>query len=160
MDKNSVYSSERLTFRGIGCSDAEDIVRWRSDPANYRNFLNAHALTLEEHLAWFERYLSDTSRFDFMIIDPEGRSIGTAGLSNITDESCEISYMIGDLSARGKGYATETIEAMSRIALDELGVDRVIAQILPHNEGSIRAITKAGYAEAERIFVFRRDDLS
>lgn len=121
MDKASVFHSARLTYRGITVLDAKAIVRWRSDPGNYRNFFNAHAVDAEEHMAWYEQYVRDSSRFDFVIVDPEGASIGTVTLSSICERSCELSYMIGEVSARGNGYAVEAVGAMTSIAFEELG---------------------------------------
>ena len=125
MDKASVFHSARLPYRGITVLDAKAIVRWRSDPGNYRNFFNAHAVDAEEHMAWYEQYVRDSSRFDFVIVDPEGASIGTVTLSSICERSCELSYMIGEVSARGNGYAVEAVGAMTSIAFEELGVDEV-----------------------------------
>ncbi len=152
MNKDSVYKSERLELRGIALEDAETIVRWRSDPANYKNFFDQHPLTMDEHLAWFDRYLIDDTRFDFMIIDSEGTRIGTVGLSAINHESCEISYMIGNVEARGKGLATEVVETMSNIAFEELGVQKVWARILSHNVASARVIEGGGFEETERVY--------
>lgn len=151
MDKTSIYRSARLLYRGIALSDADDIVRWRSDPKNYQHFFSARAVTMEEHLAWYSEYTRDKTRFDFMIIDDE-RPIGTVGLSSICEESCEISYMIGEASVRGMGYATEAVEAMTKEAFLELGVEEVIARILPSNAASARVVSKAGFEEAERLY--------
>ena len=142
MDKASVFHSARLTYRGITVLDAKAIVRWRSDPGNYRNFFNAHAVDAEEHMAWYEQYVRDSSRFDFVIVDPEGASIGTVTLS----------YMIGEVSARGNGYAVEAVGAMTSIAFEELGVDEVFARILPSNVVSMHVAERAGYEEAERVY--------
>lgn len=158
MKKDSVYHSSRLTFRGISLDDAEDIVRWRSAPANYKNFFNAKPLTMESHLNWFAKYLEDPSRFDFVILDLDGLLIGTIGLSNITPEECEISYLIGETVARGKGYATEAINALTEVAFSELGVQRVVARILPENEASIRTIKKADYSLQELVYSIKASE--
>lgn len=152
MDKASVFHSARLTYREITVLDAKAIVRWRSDPGNYRNFFNAHAVDAEEHMAWYEQYVRDSSRFDFVIVDPEGASIGTVTLSSICERSCELSYMIGEVSARGNGYAVEAVGAMTSIAFEELGVDEVFARILPSNVVSMHVAERAGYEEAERVY--------
>lgn len=156
MEKDSCFESERLRFKGITTQDAKDIVAWRCDPENYRFFFNARPITLEEHLNWFDEYLNDETRYDFMIIDEVGCSVGTVGLSNITNDSCEISYMIGDQASRGKGFATEAVKAMTKIALDELGVKEVIARVLPQNEASAKVALGAGYEEVERVFKIDR----
>lgn len=158
LTKTARFNSKRLRFRGIEASDAEHIVSWRSDPANYRNFLDAHPLTIEEHLAWFKGYLQDQTRFDFVIEDEQGIPIGTCGLSNITNDSCEISYMIGNKIARGKGFATEAVRALTDVAFRELGIDHVDARILPHNEASMQVARKCGFVEVESVYRLVRPD--
>lgn len=152
LSKDYAFESERLRFRGIELGDAETIVSWRSDPENYRNFLDPRPITVGEHLAWFARYLGDPARYDFLIADKGGNAVGTCGLSEVDDDSCEISYMIGDPAARGRGYATEAVRALTEVAFRELGVKHVDARILPHNEASMRVATGGGFSEHERVF--------
>lgn len=158
MDKDFSFESERLRFRGIRREDAEAIVAWRSDPANYRYFFNASPITLKGHLAWFERYLGDTTRYDFLVMGEDGKPIGTTGLSSITADSCEVSYMIGDVRARGKGYAKETVRRLTEVAFDELHVDNVYARIVAGNDASVAVVEAVGYSEAERVFRIGRTD--
>ena len=153
--KDYSFDSERLSYRGISEEDAPAIVGWRNDPQNYRNFLNAKPITLESHLEWFRRYINDPTRFDFMILE-DGRPIGTCGLSSIGEGTCEASYMIGDVSCRGKGYAKEALKAITEIAFNEVGVDKVELHILPHNEASMRVALGGGYSESERVFTKSR----
>lgn len=156
MDKDFSFESERLRFRGIRESDAETIVAWRSDPANYRFFFNAKPITLEEHLAWFDRYLGDSTRYDFMMMGEGDEPIGTAGFSSIASGSCEISYMIGDTEARGKGYAKETVRRLTEIAFNELGVKEVVARVVPGNDASVAVLMGSGFAEVERVFLAKK----
>lgn len=152
VDKGASFSSERLRFRGIAREDAELIVSWRSDPENLVNFFNTRPPTLESHLAWFEGYLKDPSRLDLMILDDEGRRIGTVTLSAIGSGSCEVGYLVGDRAARGKGYAAEAVRAACRYAFDALGLDRVDARIKPGNLASERVAAAVGFEERERVY--------
>ena len=156
LTKDYSFESARLRYRGIERRDAEDIVRWRSDPANYRNFFNARPISMEEHLMWFDGYLKDTTRYDFIIETPDGIPIGTCGLSGIGESGCEISYMIGDVGSRGKGYASEALRALTEVAFAELGVDHVDARVLPRNEASAKVAFGGGYSERERVFRISR----
>ena len=151
LSKRHSFSSERLSYRGIEGGDAELIVSWRSEPGNARNFFGEPP-TLESHLEWFRGYLSDESRYDFMILDPGGRRVGTVSLTGIGGRSCEVGYMIGDRSARGRGYATEAVRAAARLAFGELGVARVRARIRAGNEASERVAAGAGFRELEHVW--------
>lgn len=158
LTKGYSFKSERLCFRGIEIEDAELIVAWRSNAANYRNFLNANPITLEDHLEWFKGYLNNASRYDFMIIEPNGTRIGTCGLSNIDNESCEVSYMIGDESCRGKGYAKEAVRALVNVAFKELNISHVEARILAHNKASMQVVLRTGFDEYERVYRIEKND--
>jgi ribosomal-protein-alanine N-acetyltransferase len=58
--------------------------------------------------------------------------------------------------ARGRGYATEAIAAISDWALAQPGVGEVRAQTLPDNEASVRALLRAGFTEIEPAEKVRR----
>lgn len=152
VDKSASFASERLAYRGIAREDAGLIVSWRSDPENLANFFDTRPPTLESHLAWFEEYLKNPSRLDLMILDGEGRRIGTVTLSAIGEVSCEVGYLVGDRSARGKGYATEAVRAACRYAFDVLGVERVDARIRPDNAASERVAAGGGFVEHEHVW--------
>lgn len=156
VDKGASFSSERLSFRGISRDDAGLIVSWRSDPENLASFFDRRPPTLESHLAWFEGYLEDPSRIDFMISDDDGRRVGTVALSAIGGGSCEVGYLIGDRSARGRGYASEAVRAACRYAFDVLGLDRVDARIRPGNAASERVASGAGLIEHEHVWRLER----
>ena len=153
MDKNSTYSSDRLIYRGLTRSDAEVVVRWRSNPDNYRFFFSKKPITLEDHRRWFAGYLDDPSRYDFVIFDKDEMPVGTVGLSHIEGDSCEINYMIGETSARGKGYAKEAVQAMTDIALQELGVKTVYARVLANNPASMAVAEGCGFEDYEHVYV-------
>jgi RimJ/RimL family protein N-acetyltransferase len=57
---------------------------------------------------------------------------------------------------RRRGYATEAIRGLSEWALRQPGVGEVRAQTLPDNEPSVRALLRAGFAEAEPVENVRR----
>lgn len=155
MDKNSEYRSERLLYRGLRVSDAETVVRWRSNPDNYKYFFRQKPITLEEHLRWFAGYVGDPCRYDFVIFDKDEAPIGTVGLSSIGQDSCEINYMIGETSARGKGYAKEAVRTMAKIAMDELGVSVVYARVLSNNLASMGVVEGCGFEDYEHVYVMR-----
>lgn len=156
LSKDFAFSSQRLSYHGIRKEDADYIVLWRNDPDNYKNFLNAKPITMQSHLEWFEKYLQDNSRFDFIIEDEEGDPIGTCGLSGISESRCEISYMIGSVDARGRGFATEAIKALCEVAFNELGVPLIEANILPQNTASIKTAEKCGFSKHGDVYRLRR----
>lgn len=156
--KDMSFDSERLHYRGINRGDADRIVAWRSSESNYRYFADPRPLSKEDHLVWFERYLQDDARFDFMILDEEHKPIGVVGLSDIKGDSCEVNYIIGDEEARGSGYASEAVRAVMGFAERALGIKRMTAIIKSDNEASMHVAQACGFQEWGKLYRFAREE--
>lgn len=143
-------STERLILREINESDANDIVRWRSDENVFKFFKKPHRITLEEHMHWFHSvYLLDDKRFDLMCIEKmTGNSVGVFGFikgkSNI-----EVNYILSP-EAQHKGYASEALGGLIQYIMSKYSDYNIIAEIHKDNEPSIRLIQKLGFALESR----------
>ena len=76
-----------------------------------------------------------------------GKLIGIVSLSEIVKgnfQSCWIGYYL-DRNHNGKGYMTEAVTYTIDYAFKELGLHRIEAGVMPHNEASIRLLEKAGF---------------
>lgn len=85
---------------------------------------------------------------------PAGTLIGFCGLKYLDDlNEVDIGYRFFP-EHWGRGYATEAGRASLAFGFDvlgpELGLDRIIALVLPENAGSIRVIEKLGMTYAGR----------
>lgn len=139
-------TTQRLLLRTIMREDASLIVHWRSDPDNYRYFLNPHALTMEEHLSWFDnRYSSDGNRWDWLCIEKAtGHAIGVFGLIRKDDGCAEINYLL-DTAAQGKGYAAEAVNELLAYAKGNWKTEKAIAEIHRDNLPSKHFATRNGF---------------
>jgi len=87
--------------------------------------------------------------FHFVVRRADERVIGEIGfVAPPRNGAVTIGYAIVP-SARGQGYATEAIVALSEWSLAQQGVEHVRAQTLPDNDASIRALLRAGFEEGE-----------
>lgn len=77
-----------------------------------------------------------------------GELIGQIQVKNVAWEipAAELGYFIGKRHQR-QGFASETIKALLRIALEERGFERVFVRILPSNSGSFALAKKMGFQE-------------
>lgn len=66
--------------------------------------------------------------------------------------TCGISYLIGDPTARGQGYAAEALELALKFIFHELNLYRVTITIFENNQASIALAEKLGF---KREGVFR-----
>lgn len=137
--------SERLSFRGINEIDAEEIIKWRSDPDVYRFFKSPHKITIEEHLRWYRNsYLSNQNRFDWICIEKSSNTkIGVFGLAR-EDDFAEVNYLLAP-EAQHKGYATEGIMALVSYSSNKWDKKMVVAEIHKENLPSINVVKKLGF---------------
>ena len=143
-------NTERLTLRGIDRSDAEAIVKWRSDPGVFRYFRSVHKITLDEHLAWFDKsYSNNPDRFDWMCIDRStSEKVGVFGLVRESGYA-EVNYILA-LEAQHKGYATEAISAIIDYAHANWRIKKIIAEIHAENKPSIALAKRLGFSFEEK----------
>ena len=137
--------TERLILRGIDETDAELIVRWRSEPKVYRYFKSPHQITLKEHLNWYNnKYLINNDRFDWICIEKKsGNRIGVFGLYR-EDDVAEVNYLLAP-EAQHKGYAAEAIQGLVNYAATDWNSKQVVAEIHAENQPSIALVQKLGF---------------
>jgi RimJ/RimL family protein N-acetyltransferase len=77
----------------------------------------------------------------------ESQVVGGSGLhSRVGDDAFEIGYWIRSSEA-GQGLATEAVGALTRVAFEVCGVDRVEIHVEPANEPSLAIPHKLGFRE-------------
>lgn len=154
--KNASFESERLLYRGITLQDALQIVKWRSNKKIYRYFFHNAPITLEEHLSWFQKYLTDATRFDYIITEKAtNQKVGIVGLQNLHDIAGDIAYLI-DVHTQGKGFGSEAIQAMTAYTFENWKLKSLSAVILAENTASIKAAKHAGYQLYSHTYRFNR----
>lgn len=73
--------------------------------------------------------------------------IGMVGLNEIVFgafQSCFLAYNLSGANVR-RGYATEAVKELLRVAFEELGLHRVEANIMPRNLPSLGLVEKLGF---------------
>jgi [ribosomal protein S5]-alanine N-acetyltransferase len=89
-----------------------------------------------------------------------GALIGDAGLflSQSIGPEVEVGYTLAR-SAWGRGYATEAAHACLDAAFGPLGLDEVIALVVPENARSLRVVARLGMAPDGRRHAYGREHL-
>ena len=73
--------------------------------------------------------------------------VGTISLANVSRgawQNATVGYFV-DREHNGKGYATEAVRLMVRVAFERLGLHRLQAGVMPRNHASNRVMEKAGF---------------
>jgi len=148
--------SEHIVLRTLQMSDATPTyLGWLSDPA-----INAYLeVRFSSHLmvSDLSAFIDDanTSLHTLMLgifHQESGRHIGNIKLGPIdwNHKVGDIGFLIGDKEQWGKGYASKAIALLSDYAFEQLGLAKLTAGCYSENEGSRRALLKAGFIEEGR----------
>jgi RimJ/RimL family protein N-acetyltransferase len=129
-------------------------LRWINDFETQRNLTHIpRPRTIEQQVAYHERVTTSRDDAIFAIYELASlQPIGTTGLHQIEHQhrSADFGIMIGERSARGKGYGTETARLMLDYAFTALGLHNVQLRVLEFNTAGIRAYEKVGFREIGR----------
>lgn len=137
----NILYTERLVLREIQEEDTTWIVQWRSIPEVYQYFFSPKPITEDEHKNWyFNSYLNDKNRIDFIALGKDGKKMGVFGVKRYIEhmQRSEISYLL-DKGAQGKGYAQEAVKRLMlfvkenwkcREAVLNIHEDNIASQIL------------------------------
>lgn len=139
---------ERVTLRRIEREDLPNVRRWLDDP-ELRAWIGARSpLSEREAEEWFERVTSDPARAWYVIVEDEhDRVIGEAGLLRMDAEwrTTDMSVIIGEPDARGKGYGTEAGRLLLDFAFQYMGFHRVAIGVVGFHEAALRFWERLGF---------------
>lgn len=150
---NPLYT-QRLSLRSLSKDDAtQTYCDWLNDPETNR-FLEARFTNHNtENLSL---YIENTnaSPCDLLLgVFSDHAHIGNVKIGPIDSHHghAPIGLFIGDQAARGKGYATEIIQAATGYAFNNLGLYKIVAGCYASNIASHKAFIGSGYIEEARL---------
>ena len=144
-DPALVLETARLIIRPLRLEDAPDVQRYASDwdVARFTSSI-PHPYPSGAAEAWIRGQVDD---FDntFAIERRAGAAfVGAIGFEHDREKrEMVFGYWIGKPHWRN-GYATEAVQALVDHAFTTLGVDRVVASVMPENRASVRVQEKVG----------------
>lgn len=156
MELESQIKSHRISLRNLTVQDATPAyLNWLSNPEINR-FLEVR-FNPPKTLADLGSGIMETNKSDHTLmlgifLNTGGSHIGNIKLGPIDFRHSvgDIGFLIGDSNQWGKGYASEAIALFSDYAFTKLGLAKLTAGSYAENEGSRRALIKAGFHEEGR----------
>jgi len=147
-NKMVAINTERLLLRELKPSDMKAVHDYASDPEVVR-FMDWGPNTVDETREFIQRAIDKTKakpRTDFTLaIVPKSKRwlIGSCGLCISSPDNREawIGYCL-NRRFWGKGYATETAEALVRFGFEKHMLHRIFATCVPLNEASAHVMEK------------------
>lgn len=152
-DKNKFFpylQGQRIYLREVCVSDVnEDYYYWMNDPGITRylesRFFPNDIESLKEYVN--QRQKDRNSVFLAIVVKGEERHIGNIKLGPIDwiHKLGDVGVLIGDKGSWGKGYATEAIGLVVRLAFQGLNLHKLTAGHYADNKGSEKAFSKNGF---------------
>ncbi|HYG28143.1 MAG TPA: GNAT family protein [Caulobacteraceae bacterium] len=101
-------------------------------------------------LASYQRDIDGGAAFPFFVFrEEDGRLVGGITLSNVrrgVAQMGSIGYWVGEPFAH-RGYISAAVKAVAKFGFEQLGLHRIEAACLPHNEKSAQLLLKVGFEE-------------
>lgn len=136
-----------VQLRPIESQDKNQLFEWRNRPEVSRNMFTDHSIGADEHSAWFEKAIHDTTR-KMWIVQYQDTDVGFLSLYDIkAQKTCDLAIYIGEPGLQGRGIGTAVEYLMLQIAFTELKVNRLCAQVFAFNEAALCIHKKFGFHE-------------
>ena len=139
---------ECVYLRPLEASDLPTIQKWANDPEIRALTGEVKPMSSAEAKAFYDRVQSDEHRVWFIVALKENdRAIGEAGLLRLFPawRTTDLSIILGERDAWGKGYGTEAIRLLLDYAFGYLNFHRVAVGVVGFNEKALRFYEKVGF---------------
>ncbi len=136
---------DKYTLRGVRFSDLDILEKWMNDSDITRKMDEPDSRVTREDLV--QRLFLDNTDLDLILENRDGRRIGFCSVYDFSkwNGTCEISFLIGEGSARGKGVGKIMVEGMIEICRDHISARRVMARVLAGNDRSLKILRSLGF---------------
>jgi len=136
-----------VTLAPIRPEHLEHYVEWFADPDVTRFLTRNVAVTLQQEQEWLEQVARSETEVVWGIF-AEGKHVGSTAISRIDwrNRHGMTGIVIGDRGCWGRGIASEAMTMRTHYAFEELGLEKLLTQVVEGNVASRRALERVGYA--------------
>jgi len=157
IDLNHEYCkfNENVRIRPLVREDLESLRNWRNDVANTVFLRRIPFITKEMQISWFEKYLLKKDELIFAIDEIESINgiVGSLSLYDIKEDECVIGkILIGNTENRGRGIGHLALEAALDVAINQLGISRILLYVYRENSIALKLYKKIGFKILEERF--------
>jgi UDP-4-amino-4,6-dideoxy-N-acetyl-beta-L-altrosamine N-acetyltransferase len=135
-----------IDLRPLKDEDSERLFRWRREPEVDRWMSDLPAASADEHGRWFDDFCADPDRRGW-IITADDQPAGFLTLTGVISRHRRAAWgwYIGEADARGRGAGRAAQALGLDLAFDELGLEKVSAEVLADNDVALKAQAAAGF---------------
>lgn len=151
-----IMDRRNIILRKATQDDCSLLYEWVNDEEVRRNSLDQHLINKDEHNAWFDKMMKDSSQVQYIMMQKE-KPIGQVRVT-IEDDVAEIHYSITK-AIRGQGMGQELIRlVVDTIKKEYPSVTRVVGKIKADNMASLRCFSKNEFEERYRVMEYTIKD--
>lgn len=143
-----------VRLRAREASDAERGHRWVNDWEVARFLVMRYPVSLTAEQGWIgSTPMPSFGWLPLAIETLEGEHIGNIDLRDVQPENRtgEIGVMIGEKAYWGRGYGSDAVRTLARLAFQRMNLNRVWLRTYEFNERGQRAFVKAGFVVEGRM---------
>ena len=139
-----------VRLRAYERSDLDEVMKWINDE-EVTDFLEPLVYPLssvaEEKFIEAAAISSDTNKTFVIEAIAESKYIGAINFHAINwlNRSAELGIVIGDKSYWGRGYGTDAMRVMMRLAFDKMNLHRLWLRVYEYNQRAIASYEKCGF---------------
>lgn len=145
---------EKVYLRPISEEDTDMLLSWRNSPHVMENFFYRLPVSKEEHLDWLKNKVNKGIVYQYIVcMKNEDNPVGCVYLQHYdeTDNSMESGVFLDEEAPKGQGIGTEAVNLLNyEVAFRELRLNKTIARVIDHNQGSLKLHTRVGFVEIKR----------
>ncbi len=139
---------ERVFLRPFSKDDLPYIQKWSNDAELRRLIGEVAPMSRANTEKWFREFVADKDQIWFAIVLKKGeRVIGEAGLLRMFRpwRSTDMTIIIGEKDAWGKGYGTEVGHLLLDYAFNQLGFHRISIGVVGFNKKALKFWRSLGF---------------
>ncbi|HQS02503.1 MAG: UDP-4-amino-4,6-dideoxy-N-acetyl-beta-L-altrosamine N-acetyltransferase [Halothiobacillus sp. 24-54-40] len=137
-------------LRRIEDSELALMLSWRNAPSVRLNMYTRHEISMDEHLAWWER-LRNQSDQNYLMYEKAGKPLGIVAFNNIDLDNRHAfwAFYASPDAPRGVGSFMELLAL--DYAFDQLNLHKLSCEVFAFNTGVIKLHQKFGFT-VEGVF--------
>jgi RimJ/RimL family protein N-acetyltransferase len=144
-----------LTLRPWALTDVDALLAHANDKRIWMNLRDRfpHPYTRADAESWLGFATTQPEPHHYLAITLGDEAIGAIGLDahpDVNRFTAEIGYWLG-VAHWGRGYATDAVRAATTYGFEQLGLERICANVFEWNPASERILVKAGFRMEGRL---------
>lgn len=153
--KNILISGEEINLRLISKLDIGEYYKsgFQSIDEEAQLYTGTKYIPTEELITLYvNRIIEDKSRYDFLIINQEGKIIGESVINEIDTDNMSGHFRISlfDSENFGKGIGTKATKMTLKFGFEELNLHRIELEVFSFNVRGFSMYKKVGFVEEGR----------